>query len=292
MKAIYFVLPVLIILMFGLGLDLRRKDFIEVLARPKALIAGMFAQTLLLPLIAFGLVIVLKIEPLMSLGIVLIACCPGGSSSNILTMLSGGDIALSITMTAISSFIGVLTIPLILSFSSLYFLSSEAVVVIPFNSIFVQLILVIIVPVSTGMMLRYLSKNYSEKLNVIIRKISFPMLLMIILIFTFKQYQVILKSAGILLAATSLLLILTMAAGKIVALLVKVSRKRRKAIVIEIGIQNAALAITIAASPLLLNNEKLAVPAIIYAVLMNAVVLGYVGFLRYSTKHINANPTL
>ena len=114
MNSIFIVLPILTVLMFDLGLTLEAKDFVMVVRRPKAMLAGMLGQLVLLPLLAYALATVLGLSPLFFIGFMLIACCPGGSSSNVFSMLAKGDVALSVSLTAISSIVTLFTLPLIM----------------------------------------------------------------------------------------------------------------------------------------------------------------------------------
>ena len=118
MNTIWIVLPILTVLMFDLGLCLKLQDFARVVKAPKAVLLALFGQIVLLPLIAWGLGSLFHLEPVFFLGIILIACCPGGSSSNIFSKLAGGDVALSVTLTACSSLITLFTVPLIMAWST------------------------------------------------------------------------------------------------------------------------------------------------------------------------------
>ena len=113
--AIWIVLPILTLLMFDLGLSLKFSDFGKVFAHPWPIVVALVGQLVLLPAIALGLAWVFRLEPVFFIGLILIACCPGGSSSNVFSKLAGGDVALSVTLTALSSVITLFTIPFIMS---------------------------------------------------------------------------------------------------------------------------------------------------------------------------------
>ena len=117
MNSIFIVLPILTILMFDLGLTLEGKDFLLVLKRFKAVVAGMIGQLVILPLLAWLIADMMGLNPIFTIGLVLIACCPGGSSSNIFSMLAKGDVALSVSLTAVSSIITLITVPLIMQWA-------------------------------------------------------------------------------------------------------------------------------------------------------------------------------
>ena len=118
MNTVWIVLPVLIALMFQLGIELDRQAFAGVARRPAAVVAGLLGQLALLPLIAFGVGLAFRLPPVYFLGLLLVACCPGGSSSNVFSMLAKGDVALSVTLTALSSLITLFTIPLVMGFAA------------------------------------------------------------------------------------------------------------------------------------------------------------------------------
>lgn len=280
MKSLYIVIPILITLMFGLGLELRLRDFKQVFANPKALLAGFFAQMVLLPLAAFGICIVLNIDPIFAVGLVLIACCPGGSSSNALTMVAKGDTALSVSLTAMVSFISVLSVPLVMGFSMSYFLSSESQIKLSFLRTFIHSLVVVILPVAMGMLLNAWKGGTALKISALIRRSAIFLLIIMIAFFIYKQFPKIVSNLKELLLSVFLLLAMTMSLGKVISLLLRLKSRQERAIIIEVGIQNAAYAITIAVSPMLLANETIAIPAIIYAVVMNIFVFGYVGGLK------------
>ena len=116
MNTIWIVMPILVVLMFLLGMSLTTKAFADIAKNPKAVLLGMVGQIIALPLLAFGLAVVLKLPPVYFMGLMLVACCPGGSSSNVFSMLAKGDVALSVTLTALSSIITLFTLPVIMSF--------------------------------------------------------------------------------------------------------------------------------------------------------------------------------
>jgi len=118
MNTVWIVLPILIVLMFQLGIELDGRSFSEVVRQPIGIVAGLIGQLLLLPLLAFGVGILFDLPPILFLGMILIACCPGGSSSNVFSMLAKGDVALSVTLTALSSIITLFTIPLVMEYAT------------------------------------------------------------------------------------------------------------------------------------------------------------------------------
>ena len=235
MNSIWIVIPVLLVLMFLLGTDLDKKAFTNVAKSPKAVIAGTIGQIILLPLIAFGIAWALKLPPVYFIGLVLVACCPGGSSSNVFSMLAKGDVALSVTLTAISSIVTLITLPFIMSgVAEFVSLQNNVEVVLPVGKLLVQNIVLLFAPMLVG----------------------------------------------ILGVAASALILAAMLCSSLLSRAGRFTAGVRRTIVIEVGMQNAAQAIAIASSPLIFNSGEMAIPAIIYALLMNVILLLYVAFIR------------
>ena len=160
MNAIWIVLPILTLLMFELGLTLQTEDFQLFRKRPRPIIAGLAGQIILLPMLAFALGHVFQLEPLFFIGIILIACSPGGSSSNIFSMIAKGDVALSVSLTACSSIITLFTIPVIMEFAT-HFVDSNLDIDIhlPVGSLIMQNLVLMFLPIVAGIFTkRYLRK--------------------------------------------------------------------------------------------------------------------------------------
>lgn len=154
MNSLFIVLPILTILMFDLGLTLEGKDFRLVMLRYKAVLAGMIGQLLLLPLIAWGVAGALSLSPLFTIGLMLIACCPGGSSSNVFSMLAKGDVALSVSLTAVSSLITLFTVPLIMQATTAH-LGEAMGVKLPVVNLLMQNVVTMLLPILLGIGVRH-----------------------------------------------------------------------------------------------------------------------------------------
>ena len=151
MNTVWIVLPVLIALMFQLGIELDRQAFAGVARRPAAVVAGLLGQLALLPLIAFGVGLAFRLPPVYFLGLLLVACCPGGSSSNVFSMLAKGDVALSVTLTALSSLITLFTIPLVMGFAARFVaVHAGAAIELPVGKLLVQNIVLLFLPMLCG----------------------------------------------------------------------------------------------------------------------------------------------
>ena len=281
MNSIWIVIPVLLVLMFLLGTDLDKKAFTNVAKSPKAVIAGTIGQIILLPLIAFGIAWALKLPPVYFIGLVLVACCPGGSSSNVFSMLAKGDVALSVTLTAISSIVTLITLPFIMSgVAEFVSLQNNVEVVLPVGKLLVQNIVLLFAPMLVGIMLRHFRPEAARKVNRILGKCAFPALMLLAGVFFLQYTKEIMETFRILGVAASALILAAMLCSSLLSRAGRFTAGVRRTIVIEVGMQNAAQAIAIASSPLIFNSGEMAIPAIIYALLMNVILLLYVAFIR------------
>lgn len=280
MNTIWIVLPILTILMFELGLNLKWNDFKLFATRPKPVIAGLLGQLIVLPIIAFLLSKALNLPPLFVVGFVLIACSPGGSSSNVFSLLAKGDVALSVSLTACSSIITMFTIPVIMGIVCSGALGEDVSVTLPVGKLFMQNIVLMFIPIIVGIFIRKSFTNAADKIHKVLSKVAFPALILLATVFFVQNKQAIIDNFTQLGLAATLLLVLALAAGGGIARLMKLTGKERRTIIIEIGMQNAAQAIAVATSPFVFNNETIAIPAIIYALMMNVVLLVYVAVVK------------
>lgn len=284
MNSIVIVLPILTLLMFDLGLTLAPKDFAIFLKNPKPLWIGLIGQLIVLPLMAFLVASIYDLSPLFTVGLVLIACCPGGSSSNIFSMLARGDVPLSVSLTAISSIVTLFTIPIILGFGVQLAGQEGMAINLPVGNLLIQNLLLMLLPIIVGMAIRRYASTTASKIEHLLTKCAFPLLLVLITIYFIENRVAIIDNIGVLGVSVTTLLVLSMAAGATLAWIARLNTQQQRTIVIEVGMQNAAQAIAIAASPFILADSRFAIPAIIYALMMNVVLLGYVLVARSSQR--------
>jgi len=293
MNTIFIVLPILTLLMFDLGLVLRPADFKLIAERPKPVLIGLVGQIVMLPLIAWAIIWISNVgfrmydlnfhlTPLFIIGIMLVACSPGGSSSNVFSMLAKGDVALSVTLTACSSIITLFTLPLIMAWVVQSVRMSDIHIQLPVGKLLVQNIVLMVVPISIGFVVNLFKPAVAEKIHHVLKRIAMPALVLLVTIFFAQHKQTIVEEFSSLGLTMSVLILATTACGALMARLFRLTQKERRTLVIEIGMQNAAQAITIACSPLIFNNEVIAIPAIIYALMMNLILLAYVGITKLS----------
>ena len=285
MNTIWIVMPILIVLMFLLGIDLDRTAFAGVRRQPKAVLLGMLGQLVLLPIIAFGVAWALNLPPVYFMGLVLVACCPGGSSSNVFSMLAKGDVALSVTLTAFSSIITLFTLPVIMEFVTRFVSDmSEMQITLPVGKLLVQNIVLLFVPLIAGSLFRHFLPAVAARVGRVLGKAAFPALMTLALLFFLQYSNEIVDNFAILGLSAALLILLAMACSSALSRLGGFGSAVRRTIVIEVGMQNAAQAIAIASSPFIFNSGEMALPAIIYALLMNVILLTYVYCIRKKQK--------
>ena len=278
-------MPILIVLMFLLGIDINKKAFTDIAHNPKAVLLGLIGQIVILPILAFSIAWILKLPPVYFMGLVLVACCPGGSSSNVFSMLAKGDVALSVTLTALSSIITLFTLPIIMEFVTATVSDMSGVnIELPVGKLFIQNIVLLFVPLFAGSLFKHFCPEAAAKVSKVLGKMAFPALMTLAAVF-FLQYKAeIAENFASLGLSAALLIVVAMACSSCMSRIGKFNDAVRRTIVIEVGMQNAAQAIAIASSPFIFNSGEMALPAICYALLMNVILLTYVYFIRRKNK--------
>ena len=256
----------LIIIMLGMGLSLVVDDFKRIIVYPKAIFVGLTNQLIILPLIGFAIVIAFPLSPEIAIGIMILAACPGGPTSNLITHLAKGDTALSVTLTALSSFITILTIPFIVNFALIHFLDEGQMIRLNVVETIIQIFIIIIIPISIGMIIRRFKEGFALKMAKPVRTASAIVIALVIIGIVIKEKENFVsyfQQAGIVALCLN---VATMAVGYYSSKLFKIKEKRAVSISIESGIQNGTLAITIAV--VLLGNTEYAIAPAIYSLLM------------------------
>ncbi|MBR3540548.1 MAG: bile acid:sodium symporter family protein, partial [Bacteroidales bacterium] len=254
-----------------------------VFKQPRAILLGLCGQLLVLPLIAFALAEMFHLSPLFYIGVVLIACCPGGSSSNVFSMLAKGDVALSVSLTALSSIITLFTVPLILDWTTAQV--GEAVGIhLPVGNLLMQNLVTMLIPILLGIGVNHFWPVAATRMERVLSKIAFPALMLLAGIFFVQHHNTIADNFGVLGFCLTALILLAIGVSWLAGHLCGLDTREKRTIVIEVGMQNAAQAIAIASSPFIFNNGVIAIPAIIYALMMNVVLLTYVGIIIKRSK--------
>ena len=194
MNTIFIVLPILTLLMFDLGLTLKPQDFQLIAQRPKPVIVGLVGQIILLPLIAWLIIhspFAIHLSPLFIIGIMLVACSPGGSSSNVFSMLAKGDVALSVTLTACSSIITLFTLPLIMAWAMKSVQFSDVSIRLPIGNLLIQNLVLMVVPIAIGFVVNIFREQAAAKIHNVLRRIAMPALILLVTVFFFQHKQTI-----------------------------------------------------------------------------------------------------
>ena len=273
------ILPLaLAFIMFVLGLGLTGGDFLRVVKQPRDFFVGFFSQILILPIIAFILVKVWPIAPELAIGVMIIAAAPGGVTSNLLTSFAKGDVALSISLTAIISLLCVLTIPFIVLTSVELFGASGADSNISLIGMSRDMFLIVTVPVILGMLLRKISYKIATKFETIAKKISIILFILVLLgAIAAERENVIFYFAEAGLITLTLNVVMMIVAYYVAQLLVS-GTKQKKCITIECGLQNGTLAIFVATS--IFGGGMYVIPAATYSLIMFATSLIFIYLVK------------
>lgn len=261
-----YLLPVSIaVIMFGIGLGLTVSDFKRVLIAPKAVLFGLFGQLIIMPLIAFGIAFAFDLDPIYQLGIVLIAACPGGTSSNIVTYMLKGRVALSVSMTAFNSFLIILTIPFILDLAFFLFWTSSKDIQLSMMDTFKDVLLTVFIPVLLGLAARHNYPDFVNKLRKPLRYILPGIMFLVFLLVLINEQQSGGKSLveyWDLLMPALCLNVLVMFVGFLLAGFTGINHEGKYTIAIEMGLQNSALAIFLANN--VIQIDGLSLIAVLY----------------------------
>ena len=273
------ILPIaLAFIMFALGLGLTFGDFARVVKQPRDFIVGALCQIFLLPAIAFLLISLWQLTPELALGVMIIAAAPGGVTSNLLTAFGRGDVALSISLTAIISLLSVITIPLIVMFSVDQLFGDKANNEVSVLGMALSVFVIVTIPVLLGLVVRHFAEKFAVRFEPSARVISAILFALVLAGAIYQERNNILEyfaQAGLI---TLVLNVLMMFLAYLVATIFSTGSKQRIAISLECGLQNGTLAIAVAT--LLFGGGLVLVPAATYSLIMFATALIYITFLR------------
>ena len=273
------ILPLaLAFIMFVLGLGLTGRDFLRVIKQPRDFFVGAFSQIILLPIVAFILVKIWPIAPELAIGVMIIAAAPGGVTSNLLTSFAKGDVALSISLTAIISLLCVITIPFIVLTSVGLLSDTNITQDISLLSMSRDMFLIVTVPVILGMLLRKFSSSVALKLEPILKKVSIILFVLVLLGAIAAERENVISyfaQAGLI---TLILNVVMMVVAYYVAQFLASGTKQKKCITIECGLQNGTLAIFVATS--IFGGGMYVIPAATYSLIMFATSLIFVYLVR------------
>ena len=268
----------LFLVMMGLGLTLSMQDILRIFIMPKAVLVGLSGQLLLLPIVAFALAFVMNPAPVIAIGLILLAACPGGITSNAYVFASRGDIALSVTLTTVASLFTVVTMPLLAWLALTTFAEGSDLISVPVAGMMTSLAQLTILPIAIGMIIRHFKPAFAQKMVEPVRKMAIAILIMVIVtntyfsIDTLKQYIV---QAGL---AALILNVTCMAMGYGLTRLFRLNTDQTISITYEVGIQNLSLALVLANT--LLGVPDYAAVTLIYGFFMKFTALGFMAYAR------------
>lgn len=275
---------VLGVIMLGIGLSLTLKDFRNIFVNPVSLVAALVIQLVILPLIAAGIAAVSGFSPAMKVGVVVVSLCASGASSNLITHLFRGNVALAISMTTINSLLTLFTIPLMVNLAMNIFMGMEREVQIPVPETILQIFLVTILPATAGILFRAWKERLAKSLE---RPLKFILPGLLAVVFTVKIFFG--ESSGgtgispqetlMILPWMLLLNILAMAAGFFGARLIRRPFADQYTISIEVGLHNTALALLISGT--ILRMPEMEKPAVVYAMFSFFTAIAFVAFFRW-----------
>ena len=276
----------LIFIMLTLGLGLESSDFTNLVRKPRSFFVGLTNQILLLPLVTYIIILVFGITKEAAVGMMILACCPGGVTSNIITKLAKGDTALSISYTAFNSILAIVTLPLIVGFSMKSFMGQEAPDV-NILSLGLTMFFITAVPVGIGLLIREKNKYYADKLEPKASKISTILFAIIILGALLSEWETFINNFVLLGPAIVLLILAMLTIAYKSSKLFKMSDKQSITVAIESAMQNGTVGITV--GNLIINPESglsiLSIPSGVYSILMYLICLPFVFWLLKRTPN-------
>ena len=267
----------LAIIMFGLGLGLTLTDFKRVITIPRDFFIGFLGQVVILPIIAFILIHIISMPPEIALGVMIIAAAPGGVTSNILTKFANGDVALSVTLTAVVSLISVITVPLIV-YNSASFLGFEITKEISMINIAAKMFFVVTVPVIFGMIVRSLMTDFIVSKTLLVQRLSVILFLVVFISIWVEEWDRIVSfitRAGLVAFILNMTMIFI---GYYMAKFLASGLEQRKCISLECGLQNGTLAVFVATQ--LWDDIVFMVPTAAYALIMFVTSIIFVLIVR------------
>lgn len=260
-------LPIsLFIIMVGIGLTLTLRDFGQVTRNPRSIVVGTVAQILLMPLVAFAIAPFLGLAPALAVGLVIIAACPGGTTSNLFVLLARGHIALSILLTVSASLITIITLPFFTNYALQMYFGEAANISLPVGKTIAMLVVIVLLPVALGMFIRTKAPAKAQKAEGMVSIFGGIVLLLLIVALLWgsrERLPELLAQAG---PAAFLLNLAGIVIGLGLSRLAGLSQRESLAIAVELGIKNGTIALIVTLT--LLESSEMSIPAVVYSVLM------------------------
>jgi len=273
----------LALIMLGLGLSLTIQDFVRVAKVPKDFLVGFISQLILLPIVAFFLIKLLNTPAELAIGVMLIAAAPGGVTSNVLTKFAKGDVALSISLTAITSLLSIVSVPFIIFNSINFFEITYVSKNISMTGIALKMFFIVTVPVITGMAIRHFAKNFVDNKALIIQRISIALFALVFIAIYIEEWDNIstfIARAGLIAAVLNITMMII---GFYVAKFFASGVAQQRCISLECGLQNGTLAAFVGTQIFDGSSMVFIVPAAAYALIMMITSIIFIFILRKNT---------
>ena len=279
-------LPIaLAIIMFGMGLGLTLADFTRVFKKPKAFIIGFLLQLVSLPILAYVLISLFSLQGAFAVGFMVLAACPGGVTSNLLTYIGKGDVALSVSLTAVISLLSFLTVPLITGFALVNFMGADAPD-LPIAKTIIGILVITIIPLALGMLVRKFKPATADSLEKYFASISFIVFILVVigaLVENSENVIPYLMQAGIVSIVFNLLV---MAVAIMLAGIMALPKEQRTAIALECGLQNGTLGLVVALT--ILGRPDIGMPIAAYSLIMLFIGFAYAMWARSASGTLKA----
>lgn len=282
-EAMNILIPgALAFIMFGLGLELTVADFARFAQMPKPVLVGLLGHTLILPSVALAMIVLFDVPTAFALGLMVVAACPGGAVSNLWTYLARGDVALAVTLTALSAAVAVVWVPVLLNLTLQYFAAESVSIRLPLGDTMMHIAVLTVIPVSAGMALHRYLGGVTARLQRAVKALSVLFLVLAvvgILVRGRHELPTMLATAGLPVLAYN---VVVMAAGLMLARLFRLTARQAITIPMEVGIQNVIMAATLATSPQFLGRPEAGLVPSVYGFTMCLVATGFIVLTRLS----------
>ena len=281
-----FLLPAsLAFIMFSLGLGLTPPDFVRIVRQPRALLVGVLCHFVLLPLACFAMIKLAGITGAFAIGFMILAACPTGSTSNLLTYIARGDVALALSFTAVASVLTIFTLPVIVSFSLQHFAGTSQAVSAPVGLMMAQIFVMLGLPVALGMLVRLRWTAWALRMEPKATKVATVLFVLIVIAAAVRNWVLVRENFATLAPFAIGLNVTMLLCGFLAAWMARLSRRQAVTLGIETAVQNAALALVIAST--ILKQDAMAIPGALYGILMYAGGLVFAFAMR---RFISAEP--
>ena len=289
MSAILFP-AALAFIMFGLGLELTVADFTRLARMPRPVLVGLLGHMFILPLVALAMIGLFPMPAAFAIGLMVVAACPGGAVSNLWTYQARGDVALAVTLTALSAAVAVAWVPLLLNLSVTHLLGESADIRMPVGPTMVHIAMLTVLPVSLGMSVRRLAPGFAQRMDRPVRILSLLFLALIVVAILVRgrgELGHLLATAG---PPVLLYNFLVMAIGLLLARLARLTPKQTITIPIEVGIQNVIMAATLATAPQFLGRPEAGLVPSIYGFTMTLMAIVWLLVIRFAPGVLGREP--